>query len=117
MNDKQLPPSLDQLDDKLNEATAKRKNQDARSNERGTGLGFALKIGVDIVAAIVVGAGIGLLLDNWLGTKPWLLIVFFILGAAAGMLNVFRAVGGYGYAAGYQQKAPKKGTKNSEGNR
>ena len=111
MNDKKSLPSLDKFDDKLNEATAKRKNQDARSNERSAGLGFAVKIGVDIVAAIVVGVVIGLLLDNWLGTKPWLLIVFFILGAAAGMLNVFRAVRGYGYAAGYQQKGPKKGTK------
>ncbi len=117
MNDKQTPPSLDELDAKLNEATTKRKNRNAGASERGAGLGFAVKIGVDIVAAIVVGVGIGLLLDHWLGTKPWLLIVFFILGAAAGMLNVFRAVSGYGYAAGYQHKAPKDGADDSEGNR
>jgi ATP synthase protein I len=117
MNDKQSPPSLDELNAKLNEATAKRKKRDTVSEERGAGLGFAVKIGVDIVAAIIVGVGIGLLLDHWLGTKPWLLIVFFILGAAAGMLNVFRAVSGYGYAAGYQHKAPKEGADNSKGNR
>ena len=117
MIDKQTPPSLDELDTKLNAVAAKRNNRGARSKERGAGLGFAIKIGVDIVAAIIVGVGVGLLLDNWLGTKPWLLIVFFVLGAAAGMLNVFRAVSGYGYAAGYQRKARKEGTDNGEGNR
>ena len=117
MNDKQPPLSLSELDAKLNEAAAKQKNRRAGSEEQGVGLGFAVKIGVDIVAAIIVGVGIGLLLDHWLGTKPLWLIVFFILGAAAGMLNVFRAVSGYGYAAGYQHKAPKEGTDNSEGNR
>ena len=89
------------------------KSQDARSNERSAGLGFAVKIGVDIVAAIVVGVVIGLLLNGGLTQNTWLLIVFFILGAAAGMLNVFRAVSGYGYAAGYQQKGPKRAPKNS----
>ena len=117
MIDKQSPRSLDELDTKLNAVAAKRNNRGARSKERGAGLGFAVKIGVDIVAAIIVGVGVGLLLDNWLGTKPWLLIVFFVLGAAAGMLNVFRAVSGYGYAAGYQRKARKEGTDNGEGNR
>ena len=117
MIDKQSPRSLDELDTKLNAVAAKRNNRGARSKERGAGLGFAIKIGVDIVAAIIVGVGVGLLLDNWLGTKPWLLIVFFVLGAAAGMLNVFRAVSGYGYAAGYQRKARKEGTDNGEGNR
>jgi ATP synthase protein I len=40
---------------------------------------------------LVVGGGIGWLLDRWLGTSPAFLIVFFLLGAAAGTLNVFRA--------------------------
>jgi ATP synthase protein I len=116
MIDKKSPPSLDELDTKLNAVAAKRNNRGARSKERGAGLGFAVKIGVDIVAAVIVGVGVGLLLDNWLGTKPWMLIVFFVLGAAAGMLNVFRAVSGYGYAAGYQHRARKEGTDNGEGN-
>jgi ATP synthase protein I len=79
-------------------------------------LGFAVRIGVDIVAALIVGVGMGLLLDHWLGTKPWMLIVFFILGAAAGMLNVFRAVSGYGYAAGYRRKAQSDSVDDNEGN-
>lgn len=73
-----------------------------KKNEQG-GLGFALRIGTDMVAALVVGVGIGVLLDYWLETKPWFLIVFFLLGAAAGFLNIFRLVSGYGLAAGYKK--------------
>jgi len=51
-----------------------------------------------LVAALIVGVGIGLLLDRWLGTTPWFLIVFFLLGAAAGILNVYRAASGMGLA-------------------
>ena len=53
--------------------------------------GFAFRIGVELVAGLLVGAGIGWLLDRWLGTSPFLLLLFFFLGAAAGILNVFRA--------------------------
>src|SRR3546814_7162662 len=64
---------------------------------------FALRIGVEIVAALIVGVGIGLLLDWWLGTKPWFLLLFFVLGAAAGFMNVFRVVGGLGGQVGYRR--------------
>jgi ATP synthase protein I len=41
----------------------------------------------------VVGAGIGWLIDRWLGISPWGLIVFLLLGFAAGVLNVMRSAG------------------------
>lgn len=52
--------------------------------------GFGLRAGVEVVSALIVGVGLGLLLDRWLGTWPWLFLVFFVLGAAAGVLNVYR---------------------------
>jgi ATP synthase protein I len=52
--------------------------------------GWAFRLSVEMVAGLIVGGGIGWLLDRWLGTSPALLIVFFLLGAAAGTLNVFR---------------------------
>ncbi len=52
------------------------------------GVGF--RAGVEVVSALIVGVGIGFALDRWLGTWPWLFLVFFILGAAAGVLNVYR---------------------------
>ena len=50
-----------------------------------------MKISTEMVAAVVVGSTIGFLLDNWFGTKPLLIICFFFMGVAAGILNVFRS--------------------------
>jgi ATP synthase protein I len=55
-----------------------------------TAFGVALRAGVELVAGLVVGGGIGWLLDRWFGTGPFLLVLFFFLGSGAGMLNVFR---------------------------
>ena len=54
-------------------------------------MGSAFKLGTELVAAVAVGTIIGFILDSWFDTKPWLIIIFFFLGAAAGMLNVIRA--------------------------
>ena len=59
--------------------------------KRGSFMGNAFKIGTELVAAVAVGTIIGFILDTLFDTKPWLIIIFFFLGAAAGMLNVIRA--------------------------
>src|ERR1700745_3024574 len=51
------------------------------------------RLSTEFVAGVVVGAAIGWLLDRWLGTSPWGMIVFLLLGFAAGVLNVMRAAG------------------------
>jgi ATP synthase protein I len=53
-------------------------------------MGIGFRVGVELVSALVVGVGIGLLLDRWLGTKPWLFLLFFVAGAAAGIMNIYR---------------------------
>ena len=58
--------------------------------KKGSFMGSAFKLGTELVAAVAVGTIIGFILDSWFDTKPWLIIVFFFLGAAAGMLNVIR---------------------------
>jgi len=103
MKDDPPLPSLAKLDEKLRAAQAKRRKTKARPDDQGQGLAFALRIGVEIVAALIVGVGIGLLLDWWLGTKPWFLLLFFVLGAAAGFMNVFRVVGRLGGQVGYRK--------------
>ena len=53
-------------------------------------MGSAFKLGTELVAAVAVGTIIGFILDSWFDTKPWLIIIFFFLGTAAGILNVIR---------------------------
>jgi ATP synthase protein I len=99
-NDKP-PPTLAELDARLRAAKARHGEGERRASADKSGLAFAVRIGVEMVAALAVGVGIGLLLDRWLGTTPWFLLLFFVLGAAAGMLNVYRAMAGYGSTVGY----------------
>ncbi len=105
MQDDSPPPSLEKLNEDLRAAQAKRRSgTKAEPGKQGKGLAFAMRIGVEIVAALIVGVGIGFFLDQWLGTKPWFLIAFFVLGAAAGFVNVFRVVGGLGGQVGYRER-------------
>ena len=78
-------------------------------------MGLAFRVGVELVAGVAVGAAIGYGLDYWLGTKPWLMIVFFFLGAAGGMMNVFRAATGQGLAVGYRKPADGSGQQRGDG--
>ena len=76
---------------RLKIAKSKIKNQFENDKEnRGSFMGNAFKLGTELVAAVLVGTIIGFILDTWFDTKPWLIIIFFFLGAAAGMLNVIR---------------------------
>ena len=60
------------------------------SEKRGSFMGSAFKLGTELVAAVAVGTIIGFILDSWFDTKPWLIIIFFFLGSAAGILNVIK---------------------------
>ena len=77
---------------RLKIAKSKIQKQIQSDNEKkGSFLGSAFKLGTELVAAVAVGTIIGFILDSWFDTKPWLIIIFFFLGAAAGILNVIRA--------------------------
>jgi len=67
------------------------KSEKKNKSSNAASLGKALKISTELVAAVVVGSTIGYLLDNWFGTKPLLIICFFFMGVAAGILNVFKS--------------------------
>ena len=75
---------------KIAKSKIKKEVQDL-DEKKGSFMGNAFKLGTELVAAVAVGTIIGFILDSWFGTKPWLIIIFFFLGAAAGMLNVIRA--------------------------
>ncbi len=106
--------SLKELGDRLDKARGEMK-RDAPRDGNGIGdtqnaLGQGLRIGVELVVAVVVAVGIGWALDNWFGTKPLLMVVFFFLGIGAGMWNVYRAVRGMGSAMGVRRGMPENKT-------
>ena len=53
-------------------------------------MAVGLRVVVDLAAGVVVGTAIGVVLDRFLGTTPWFLLVFFLIGSAAGFMNVYR---------------------------
>ena len=84
----------DDFDQRLQQARA-RHGLDPAPKSGGGGLpggpwGVGFRAGVEFFSAVLVGLVIGWLLDRWLGTTPWLLLVFLLVGGAAGVLNVYR---------------------------
>ncbi len=63
-----------------------------KGNSFQQGLGMAMRVGVEMMVATLIGAAMGYALDKYLGTRPWLLMVGVLLGGAAGCLTVYRTV-------------------------
>ena len=81
---------LENLKQKLDKLQSSKTDQKHKNKETGAGFGF--KISTEIIAALVVGVSIGIIVDNYFNTNPFGLIIFFILGALAGFLNVYRVM-------------------------
>ena len=87
-----LQKRADALGERLDRAAARRPEMSrADAEARGNALGQAFKISVELVAGVGLGGALGWFLDRQFGTRPWLLVVFLILGFCAGMLNVIRS--------------------------
>ena len=84
--------SKDQFKTRLEIAKSKilKKNKDSKQSS-SSNIGVAFKLSTEMVDAVVVGTIIGFILDNWFGTKPWLILIFFFVGVVTGILNVFRS--------------------------
>ena len=80
---------LKALEIRLQAARTRGKQAD-KPPARGVALGKAFRLVSELVIGLVVGGGIGWYLDRWLGTAPIMLLIFFVLGIAAGVLNVMR---------------------------
>ena len=83
MPDENFKTRLKIAKDKLERNKAK-KTDDKQSN-----FGQAFKMSTELVSAVAVGTIIGFILDKWFGTKPWLILIFFV-GVIAGIMNVVR---------------------------
>ena len=84
---KRLGDRLTQVSRHSENGSGPRQTADASAFARG------FRLSTELVGGVVAGAGIGWLIDRWLGISPWGLIVFLLLGFAAGILNVMRAAG------------------------
>ena len=91
-----LSARFKRLSERLGRVPANRPSESS-SNQRPaadpSAIARGFRLSTEFVAGVVVGAAIGWLLDRWLGISPWGMIVFLLLGFAAGVLNVMRAAG------------------------
>ena len=79
-----------ELGKRLEDVQARKVPQHVDNRARGAAMGEAFKIVGELVVGVVVGGGIGWVLDRQFGTTPWLLVLFLVIGFAAGMSNVIR---------------------------
>lgn len=89
-----LSARLRSLGDRLTQASRPEDNaEQPRSSADPSMIARGFRLSSELVAGVIVGGIIGWLLDRWLGISPWGMIVFLLLGFAAGVLNVMRAAG------------------------
>ena len=91
-----LSARLERLGERLGEFRPSRppdSDPGPRSSGDASAMARGFRLSTELVAGVLVGAGIGWLLDKWLGISPWGMIVFLLLGFAAGVLNVMRVAG------------------------
>jgi ATP synthase protein I len=92
--------SLEERMQRLDAELAERRQDEAKDDaadekaaESRKGYAVAMKLSSEFVAAVIVGALLGYLLDRFAGTAPWGMIVLLLLGFCAGVLNVMRSAG------------------------
>ena len=89
-----LSARLKRLGERLGQRTGRAvDNSPGTSTADPSAMARGFRLSTELVAGVLVGAALGWLLDRWLGISPWGLIVFLLLGFAAGVLNVMRAAG------------------------
>jgi ATP synthase protein I len=98
-----LSEKLKSIDVALGRARSKREVEASKGKRSATdnrGFAVALRLSSEFVAGVVVGGGLGWMIDRIFDTSPWGLIVCFLLGFLAGVLNVMRAAGMAGQGLG-----------------
>lgn len=86
---------LDELGERLREVQIRRETKSVISRPDddempSSGLGIGMRIGTELIIAVMMGVGIGWFVDRTFDTNPWGIMVFSILGMASGILNVIR---------------------------
>jgi ATP synthase protein I len=90
-----LSARLQHLGERLARKPAANRQPDVQAGSKSdpSAIARGFRLSSELVAGVAVGAFLGWALDKWLGTSPWGMIVFLLLGFAAGVINVMRAAG------------------------
>jgi ATP synthase protein I len=95
-----LSARLGSLDQRLSAIEGSRKirtdpsgNEEDKAQAKASAMAMGLRLSSELVAGVLVGAGLGWGFDRLLSTSPWGLIVFLLLGFIAGVMNVMRTAG------------------------
>ena len=87
------------LSKRIDAALAKKDNKQTFKNQDS--LNIYYRVGTELLAGLIIGAGIGWALDQWINTTPLFLIIFFTLGGIAGIYNLWRVLTGKGLNIGF----------------
>ena len=87
------------LSKRIDVALAKKDNKKTFKNT--VSLNIYYRVGTELLAGLIIGAGIGWTIDRWIDSTPLFLIIFFILGGIAGIYNLWRLLTGKGLKMGF----------------
>jgi len=79
--------ALSEIETRIQQARAE---NEPKTEQNYSSAGVAFRIGVDLISGVAFGVVVGLALDSWLDTTPWMMILLILLGTAAGIRNVIR---------------------------
>ena len=87
------------LSKRIDVALAKKDNKQTFKNQDSINIYY--RVGTELLAGLIIGAGIGLTVDKWLNTTPLFMIIMFVLGGVAGIYNLWRVLTGKGLKMGF----------------
>ncbi|HLO77787.1 MAG TPA: AtpZ/AtpI family protein [Magnetospirillum sp.] len=117
MAEREKPPSLEDIEARLRAARgaeAELREENSRRSGSSAGMGLGFRIAIEFVAGVAVGVGIGYGLDRWLGTLPVMMVLFLLLGGAAGVLNAYRAAKGMDESVGLGESQRRRSGRTKE---
>ena len=117
MSDHQPPPDIEDFNARLKAAQNERTEKEVAAVDRrqaSKGAGIGMRIGIELLAAVLVGGAIGLFIDRWLNTSPIFLLAFVVLGFAAGVMDVLRILKGLDTSVGLGRAVREKNAKDTK---
>jgi ATP synthase protein I len=93
MDEQRQQTSFDEIEARIRAAREREAEETGKNSERrnpSSGIALGMRLSIEFVAGVAVGVGLGFVLDRFLGTTPWLMVLFLLLGGGAGVANAWR---------------------------